>query len=31
MINESSSWRLDETYVIVKEKWLYLYLIINNA
>lgn len=25
MVNEDSCWHLDETYVKVKEKWLYLY------
>ncbi len=30
MVNEDSSWHLDETYVKVKEKWFYLYRAINK-
>ncbi len=30
MINEDSSWQLDEAYVKVKGKWLYLYRAINK-
>ncbi len=30
MVNEDSSWQLDETYVKVKGKWLYLYRAINK-
>ncbi len=30
MIHADSSWQLDETYVKVKGKWLYLYRAINK-